>query len=263
MDREERAFAVTIQIFTSIFAVGLGLVFQHNLVWGFFFIVSGFLGLVILRKPKLPSFHRGMFVPVLASVTLSILIALVVSQIFAIRNDFNTFVVPRTVTAKQAEQLRVYLSSHDRPHAVTVKVNPFDPEALQYAEQIFNALQAASWRVSFDSESPNNKSPNGLHTLNIGLCLAETGEKAGVPGPEHNPVMLLREAFQSAHIEIRCTLGSADGEYGAYVLVGHRPLTVKDEDSVFSKMKHWIESIRQSMKLSEEKTSSLSRQAIF
>lgn len=40
----------------------------------------------------------------------------------SLRNDLDTYVMPRTVTTEQADQLREYLSGYEA-HAVTVKIN--------------------------------------------------------------------------------------------------------------------------------------------
>jgi hypothetical protein len=109
--------------------------------------------------------------------------------------------------------------------------------SLEYAGQIFNAIKGANWSVDWAPEIPGNK---GVDPFNTGLCLADTGENSGVPSPQHNPVVLLLDAFRVARIDVTCTQGSGGGDYGAFVLVGHRPLTIENKEPWLSKFRHWI-----------------------
>jgi hypothetical protein len=89
----------------------------------------------------------------------------------AIRNDIDTYVLPRTITQKQADDLREYLSRHEK-YAMTVKVNPLDAEARKYTAQLFNALNRTIWEVKFNTSSGEPS------TLNDGLCIQVMGENA-------------------------------------------------------------------------------------
>src|SRR5215469_2202367 len=76
-----------------------------------------------------------------------------------LRRDLDMYVMPRTITLKQAEDIRDYLA-HAEKHTVTVKFSPLDQEANAYGSQIFAALKQSDWDVivstSDDEPSPRN-----------------------------------------------------------------------------------------------------------
>lgn len=81
----------------------------------------------------------------------------------ALRTDIDTYVMPRSVTQKQADDLREYLSHHDK-YALTVKVNPLDAEAREYAAQLLNGLNRSDWTATFDkSGNDPNIAPSTLN----------------------------------------------------------------------------------------------------
>jgi hypothetical protein len=128
-------------------------------------------------------------------------------QILSLRNDFDMYVRPRTVTDRQADTLRENLRKEN--FSVTVRVNPLDEEAREFAAELSNALTGAGLNADFDT---NTSSTPG--TLNPGLCVAETGENSKPKyDAKHDPRMLLQRALQAAHIDANCGLGSAAGGY--------------------------------------------------
>jgi hypothetical protein len=161
-----------------------------------------------------------------------------VVSLHSLRSDFDTYVMPRTITQKQADDLREYLSHHEA-HAVTVKVNSLDREATEYAGQLFNALKRTDWDVTM---STSDSSPN---TLNDGMCIGVVGQNAGPTDPKHDPQPLLQEALQSAHIESGCGSGIGAGDYKLFLLVGRRPLKLGDQQPMLSKIGRWIERLSQ------------------
>lgn len=150
----------------------------------------------------------------------------------SLRSDLNKYVMPRSFTDKQSEELREYLSHHES-HAVTVKGNPLDTEALEYASQIFNALKQTAWDVTF---STFNGEP---FTLNNGLSIHVQGSIIGPPDPKHDPQQLLQDALRAAHIEAGGG-GSGAGDYRLFILVRHRPLVMEEEETTLSKLGRWI-----------------------
>ncbi|MGB8684065.1 MAG: hypothetical protein WCD12_14350 [Candidatus Binatus sp.] len=235
---QDRLFWVLLTIFGSMFATGSFIVFQ-NLGWGLFELVSGFLGLVVLVRdranvnflrttkiPKLPGVPLRTLFLVLASATISIFVGHTISQIMTIQTAVTQYVLPRSLTDKQADQLRELLSNH-KAYSVTVKANPLDSEAMEYAAQLYNALHGTEWTVEL---STSNQDPN---TLNQGLCIDEVGENTKPKfDPKDDPVELLRQAFQAANIEVNCSGGAAAGEYKLFLLVGHRPLVMNAQPPV-------------------------------
>jgi hypothetical protein len=144
-----------------------------------------------------------------------------------LRGDLDKYVIPRTVTGKQAEALKDYLSKRE-PFVVFVRVNSAsDQEAMEYAAQLFNALRQTSWDVN----PPNHGGPEILPdwATGIGLCIQveDVGQPTN-PDPKHPaPDVILADALRYAEIEVNGSRGSADkGKYVVSLLVGHRPMQI-------------------------------------
>src|SRR5208337_816665 len=252
-DREElpqdRLFLVALTIFGSMFASGLFVVFQ-SLGWGLFQLIGGFLGLVVLirdrtnvnflRNTRIPKLPAGIplrtLVLVLASATISIFVGHTISQIMTIQTAVDQYVLPRSLTKKQVDEIRDYLS-HRKVYSVTVKANPLDGEALEYAGQLFNALRGTDWTVEMNT---SNQEPG---TPNPGLCIEELGANSKPKfNPNDDPAELLRQAFQVSNIEVNCSGGSGSGEYKLFLLVGHRPLVMNAQPPALFRLGMWIAS---------------------
>lgn len=169
---------------------------------------------------------------------LGVLLAIYVSvygilYIRSLRKDIEAYVLPRRITNDQAEGLREYLSHHE-PHPVTVKVNPRDAEAREYASQILNALKRTEWEVEF---STSDAVP---HTLNEGLCIGVVGANAGPRDPKHNPQQLLQQAFRAARIIANGSSSASAGNYALFVLVGPRPLRLSASEPLLRRLGRWL-----------------------
>jgi hypothetical protein len=115
-----------------------------------------------------------------------------------------------------------------------VKVFPLDGEAREYAGQLSNALNRANWDATFDTSGQPNSAE--------GLCINTTGENVN-PKPfdaKHDPKTLLQQALTAADIRVNCGASSGAGEYKLYLLVGHRPVVVGDQEPLLSKVGRWI-----------------------
>jgi len=77
--------------------------------------------------------------------------------VFKISKAFDTYIVPRRVTAEQADKLKDYLSKRE-PFAVSVDVVPNDQEATEYAGELFNALV----KTNLDINPPNHSGPGSI-----------------------------------------------------------------------------------------------------
>lgn len=148
----------------------------------------------------------------------------------SLRNDLDTYVMPRVVTERQSHDLREFLSHHET-YAVTVKFIPSDQKSSRYSGQLVDALKRANWDVTWSSGQPME--PN-----NAGLCVEAEGKPK--PGSGHDPQQLLMQAFAAAHIEAGCSGGGGDGPYMLYLQVGLRPLVLGDQESTLSKLGRWI-----------------------
>jgi hypothetical protein len=151
------------------------------------------------------------------------------AYVHSLRNDLDTYGMPRTVTEKQSAVLHGCLSHH-QPYAATVKVNPLDSEAREYAGQVFDALERSGWDMTNGNPNEDPK------PLNDGLCIDVTGSNAGPPDPKRDPEPLLRQALQAAHIDANCGITVGTGEYKLIILVGHRPLKVRKASPMFFKL---------------------------
>lgn len=221
-----------------------------------------------------------------AVVMLIILSIKTVALVFEINGDFNTYIVPRTVTRTQSERLREYLSKHDAS-AVSIRVVQHDQEAMEYAGQLFNAFRQTNW----DINPPNHGGPESQHlpTLQnrpspsdigndgkplyknmdeymqayqawldiemsnkiaeqnfdaIGLCIeVEMPGQPVNPDPRHpTPETVLQDAMRYAGIEVNCSGGGYNRDkYILYVLIGHRPRVIGDQEPTFRKIGRWIE----------------------
>jgi hypothetical protein len=60
---------------------------------------------------------------------------------------------------------------------------------------------------------------------------------------KHDPKTTLQQALTAADITVTCAGGSGAGEYKLYLLVGHRPLVVGDQEPLLSKVGRWIVSL--------------------
>jgi hypothetical protein len=158
--------------------------------------------------------------------------------VHTLRSDLDTYVMPRSIADKQANDLRAYLSHHE-PHSVTVKFNSLDEEANEYAGEILGVLKEAGWTVDIDA--------TGTQTISVGLCVAEQGENAKPNDPQRDPRKVLQEAIGAAHIDTSCSggLSSGAGEYKLFLLVGRRPMALGRlwdyNQPMLSRLGHWIE----------------------
>jgi hypothetical protein len=169
------------------------------------------------------------------------LLYLVITEMLYVRNlrrDLDTYVMPRVVTSKQADDLKEYLS-HQKAHSVTAKVNSRDREATEYWGQLSNALKRTEWNVEM---STGDAPP---FTLNNGLCIHEEGQNAKPKDPKNDPRTILESALRQAQINPNCGGGSAAGDYKLFILVGHRPLAIGKEPSSLYRLGRWLMSFGQ------------------
>jgi hypothetical protein len=164
---QTRLFWVLLTIFGALFATGPFIFFQ-SIGWGTFYTIIGLGGLIVLVRDRLRFVKeraQGVVrsLPVRSSllgaavVGISILIGQMVYTVVSVRSDMNTYVLPRVVTAEQADKLKDYLSKKEG-YAVSVEVVPNDQEAMEYAAELFNALRQTNW----DINPPNHGGPNPI-----------------------------------------------------------------------------------------------------
>jgi len=134
------------------------------------------------------------------------------------RVELQTQLEPRGLTRRQIATLDDYLSHQQSRTLITIKVNPGDPEAFQYAAKLQNVIQKSGWKSEIDTD---------LHLLAIpGLNIAwdVAGDKGG-PDPIGT---ILLQGFQQAHIEVNSQGGGCNmPKRSLCVTVGRRPLGVQ------------------------------------
>src|ERR1035437_965276 len=225
--------------FLDIFALGFGLAAVDSLVAGrSLWVVGGCVIAAIaihILGTKWPLIRERLG-PRLATilyrairVASALLIGIVVVSIFLyvhqLRSDLDNYVMPRSVTKQQADQISQVLAGHDPGISLDVFASVADPEATEYAAQLMNAIKKGGWDARLGVLNPwetgalanhNNGTFYNIYlamdrdvTIRVGLV----GQPKN-PDPRHpDPDALLREAFQKAGINAGGA-GSADrGQY--------------------------------------------------
>jgi hypothetical protein len=178
-------------------------------------LVSVLVGVVVQRVWSGP-----WFVAVIAG--LAVLGIYLVSQSIAfvirLRLDLDRYVMPRMVTRQQADAIQKHVQGIG---PVTVKVDPRNQEALEYAAQLFNSLRTTRWEVDMNTtDTPPVPTNYGLSSYLTGQNNAPDRRN---PGGE---LQGLANALQKAGIQLNGGGGQAAGEYKMFLLVGHRPVSI-------------------------------------
>jgi hypothetical protein len=134
-------------------------------------IVFGIIG---LRWVKLAAFCKeklGSQSALLLSRSTKIIIGVVAAYVVAtsflymrqLREELDVYVMPRKITAEQADQIRRTLAGHDPGIPIEVFASQADREAMEYASQIVFAIKAAGWNAVFESLNPWETGPSANH----------------------------------------------------------------------------------------------------
>jgi hypothetical protein len=157
-----------------------------------------------------------------------------------LRADLDTYVMPRIVTSSQERIIKRVLSKHE-PHAVTIKADGTDQEAMGFATQIRNAITKAGWPVP-----PIDQ----IAGLGQGIQL-QVGNHSppAIPNthPENDPARVLTEALNDADVMYGGQY-SDGGQYDLFLLVGHRPPAIGpgfDRPPLLYKFGQWIQGLGQ------------------
>jgi hypothetical protein len=179
----------------------------------------------------------------------------VVFFLLQLRSDLDAYVMPRAITAKQADMLRQTLMGRDPGIPIEVFVNQTDGEAMEYASQLTNAIKAAGWDARFQPLNPWETGPSAKHyeggfyniylALDQGVSIRVSGEGQHPNDPRHPGAnTILQEAFQKAGNISNGGGGAAAGPYSVSIEVGRRPLAIRSP-TMRSQigdwiMRHWI-----------------------
>jgi hypothetical protein len=157
-----------------------------------------------------------------------------VAYVRSLRRDLDRYVMPRQVTTRQVKKLRTYLSRHDK-YPITVKVNPQDHEALEYANAIIQGFNQTGWKAEL------NIAPPYTAAANDGLGIHATGVNSVAYESKNDPRPILQEAFRFAGIEANHNSGVGAGDFNVSILVGHRPLRIGHEESILTKLGRFMQ----------------------
>src|ERR1700690_3615317 len=154
----------------------------------------------------------------------------------SLRSDLDTYITPRVVTKDQSDALQKALLARPSESKVTIFCNVADREATEYGAGILNAMKAGAGDVQFQPVNPWDTNPppetrtrefnNIFPVLDEGLfirtCLV--GQPANQDPRHPSPDILLRAAFDEAHIEVNGGRTAADcGRYSLDIEVARRP----------------------------------------
>jgi len=144
-------------------------------------------------------------------------VSLSIAFVIRLRIDLDKYVMPRIVTQQEADAIQTNVQGAG---SVTVKVDPRDREALEYAGQLFNALRNTGWNVDMSTA-------DAPPIPNDGVCHYLTGQNNAPdrrnPGGE---LQALANGLQKAGIRIDGGGAQGAGEYKMFLLVGHRPVSI-------------------------------------
>jgi len=190
-------------------------------------------------KPETKEFFTKLLSPIAArsrSLALAAVVtlwAILMFQVAALRSDLEMYVIPRQLSVQQAKDLTAYLSAHG-PYSVTVRADPSDREALQYAGAIFSAIHQSDWTSDF------NLTNDDPRPLNEGLSIYEIGSSSKPSDPKHDPAAALRDAFQSAEILVNGGGSTGAGTYKLFIMVGRRPIAVGQQPRILMRLGRWL-----------------------
>jgi hypothetical protein len=147
------------------------------------------------------------------------------------RADLNRYAMPRVVSPKQARDLSTYLSHREPRAVVTVKVNTGDPEAMEYAAQLVNAIVGGEWEAHMDTSRARSR-PCARWTrispaLDSECSLNKLATLRTLTPDTQLQIFCCWKRYRQAHIEVNGTGGAPNRpSYSLSVIVGHRPRTV-------------------------------------
>jgi len=240
--QEEHTFLVLLTVFGSLFAGGL----SQRSALGIVSVSAGSIGLILLLVGKrFRNIVRALPVRKLLSILASIGVMFVVASVFyqlrQIQDDLNSYVMPRTVTSDQATEIRNTLFTNPSEVPVNVFSSSGDPEAVEYAGQITDAISGGGWNASFRTINPweptddPDKNGGDFHAIYVAIeqgiairtCIV--GQPTN-PDPKHpTPDATLSMALTAAHIQAGSASRSNCLKYSVVIEVGRRPVVINRE----------------------------------
>ena len=177
------------------------------------------------------------------------------SYMHSFRKDLDMYVMPRSVTTEQSSALQRTLFAAPSDAVVKIVASVADPEAMEYAGQLFNAIRAGGWNTEFQPVNPWDGDRRPYETMafsKLSLALDQgliirtclVGQPVNQDPKHPSPDALLGTAFQKAKIEVNGGGSAADcGQYMLYLEVGRRPRVIGEQLPALARLGDWIRNL--------------------
>ena len=187
---------------------------------------------------------------IMACVGVAVLIGQLMDTMFTLRSDMDAYVVPRTLTRTQANAIQKVLSASESPGPINVFSDVSDLEATAYAGWLSGAMINGGWDARdmpvkpWDASDPEK---NGGDFYNVYVAMDQgvsirtcTVGQPKKPDPRHpTPDVVLRTAFEAAHLNVGSGSKYNCAKYSFIVEVGRRPLEIRTQP-LRAKIGEWI-----------------------
>jgi hypothetical protein len=244
----------------TVFGTGLYFVFEHKGI-ALLLIIAGLLGIAYsIYAHHQPNTTRLKIPGPRASVLLfcaATLLDLVLNQLhfmYQLRSNLDTYVVPRTISAWQAEVMRKALQTVDAKDEVTVVSSLTDEEATDYAKQFKDLLIQSGWKATTQDwlnplweERPINAQNDGVFdTRNLlkdrGIVIRHGFIRTVRPSTRRD--LSVETALVFALKEAGIIFGTDDAkpetiDHPVIIEVGQRPLPVLRQPSLHYRALRW------------------------
>ncbi len=150
------------------------------------------------------------------------------SETKQLRKDMDHYAMPRHLTDSQKSQIIAYLTDPSRPPQTIKLVVLNDSEAIDFGNDLSDALQAAHWTIQptqvgladFIAQNPGSQ-PEGLFYREEYVCVPGAG-------PDAKAEQFFGEAMARARVPLRGGSGGCSNnpkDTGMRIMVGLRPRT--------------------------------------
>lgn len=175
----------------------------------------------------------------------------------SIRQDIDMYAKPRVVTDTQAIELKKVLSANKPVVPINVFASVGDPEAMEYAGELTNAIAAGGWEAHpvyvnpWDAEHPATDT-GGVNKMylaldrGLGIRTCVVGQPTNPDPKNPTPDAVLILAFRQAHIEMAGGGGNSGcSTYSLSVEVGRRPVIINYQSPLHDRLGRWLISLSQ------------------
>jgi hypothetical protein len=183
-------------------------------------------------------------------VLLAVAVALILtSYLRSLRDDVDTYLVPRTLTKAQSEELGRAVAGVHSDIKINVLFPTYDPEAREYAGQLFAAIRGSGWDIQLQPvnlwnprDQPDNPFNNFVLAEGLGMEDCIPGQPTQEDEQRLRPATVLRGAIEEAGLAYPFQTGErADcGAYVANLIVGRRPFKLGQGPTLMQRLARWF-----------------------